>query len=81
MIVLIFQTHVHYSLSLCRTHTHYLPGIPGNSFAYLDNPEGPDTARYNFDGFGVTWYTESRSRFDSSTKGPRPTLYRTTPIA
>ncbi|KAF9002999.1 nucleophile aminohydrolase [Cyathus striatus] len=35
---------------------------------------------YNFDGFGVTWYTKTRSRYDGETEGPRPTLYKTTAI-
>ncbi|PPQ68162.1 hypothetical protein CVT26_005768, partial [Gymnopilus dilepis] len=32
----------------------------------------------NLDGFGVGWYTTTRSEFDNSVEGPQPALYRTT---
>lgn len=51
------------------------------SIITLENPEGPGDATYNFDGFGVAWYTDTLSKYDEQTVGMRPALYRTPAIA
>ena len=43
----------------------------------LDNP---GNSKFNLDGFGVTWYTNTLSDFDKHVDGPRPALYKTTSI-
>lgn len=62
----------------------YLPGLvhwePGESLKdYLDKLRESTlrNVKYNPDGFGVAWYTETRAQFDRYTIGPRPALYRT----
>jgi hypothetical protein len=34
-------------------------------------------SKYNLCGFGVTWYTNTRSEFENNTHGPYPALYKT----
>jgi len=57
-----------------EVHDHYIPGIVRT----LDFDER--NAPYNLDGFGITWYTKTRSEFDDSVRGPYPALYKTTSI-
>lgn len=67
-----------------QVNERYLPGLvhwePGESLKdYADKrrESAIRNVRYNPDGFGVAWYTETRARFDRYTTGPRPALYRT----
>ncbi|KII90176.1 hypothetical protein PLICRDRAFT_174954 [Plicaturopsis crispa FD-325 SS-3] len=54
-----------------QVHDHYLPGLVPGPETDLRN------VLFNIDGFGVTWYTDTRSIFDTDTKGPLPALYKT----
>jgi len=50
----------------------------------LDIPRGGDfdqrNVKYNLDGFGLNWYTNTRSKFDDHSYGLYPTLYKTTAL-
>ncbi|KZV62591.1 N-terminal nucleophile aminohydrolase [Peniophora sp. CONT] len=63
---------------------HYLPGLihhePGETQSQEQAEEAEIKMRnimFNIDGFGVAWYSNTRSEFEVGVEGPRAAMYKT----